>query len=99
MTVRRAWLDTFDWRLYRAGLTLEQVTARGTAELVLTGRDGALIAGRGRRAGTAVPRLPVARPPGVVPLGPLREHLEPVVGVRALCRWPGRPAGCASIAR
>src|SRR5689334_1683319 len=25
-TLRRTWLDTFDWRLYRAGLTLEQVT-------------------------------------------------------------------------
>ena len=28
-TVRRAWLDTFDWRLHRAGLTLEYVTGRG----------------------------------------------------------------------
>ncbi|MGH3394055.1 MAG: hypothetical protein ACRDPO_05130, partial [Streptosporangiaceae bacterium] len=43
-TLRRTWLDTFDWRLYRAGLTLEQVTSRGTAELRLTGRDGTLLA-------------------------------------------------------
>ena len=39
-TRRRTWLDTFDWRLYRPGLTLEQVTARGRVELTLTGRDG-----------------------------------------------------------
>ena len=25
-TVRRTWLDTFDWRLHRAGLTLEYLT-------------------------------------------------------------------------
>ena len=44
-TVRRLWLDTFDWRLYRSGLTLEQVgRSGGTAELVLTGRDGQVIA-------------------------------------------------------
>src|ERR1035437_297444 len=34
-TVRRAWLDTFDWRLYRAGLTLELTSGRGTGELTL----------------------------------------------------------------
>src|SRR5260370_14240784 len=51
ITLRRLWLDTFDWRLYRSGLTLEQVSSRGAAEVVLTGRDGALIAAEplGRR--------------------------------------------------
>ena len=34
-TVRRTWLDTFDWRLHRAGFTLEYVTGRRPAELVL----------------------------------------------------------------
>ena len=43
-TVRRTWLDTFDWRLFRAGLTLELLVGRGTSELVLTGRDGELVA-------------------------------------------------------
>ena len=28
-TRHRTWLDTFDWRLHRAGLTLESVTGRG----------------------------------------------------------------------
>jgi CHAD domain-containing protein len=89
-TLRRVWLDTFDWRLYRAGLTLEQVSYRGRTELTLTGRDGTVIA-----AEHAGPRLPgeppksAAQPkwPGQLdslPPGPLREHLGPVVGVRAL---------------
>ena len=30
-TLRRTWLDTYDWRLYRAGLTLECVAGRGPA--------------------------------------------------------------------
>ena len=82
-TVRRTWLDTFDWRLYRAGLTLEQVTGRGAAELRLTGRDGTLLAagqlGSGARR---VPRWPALL--AAVPPGPLAEELAPVVGVRAL---------------
>jgi CHAD domain-containing protein len=112
------WLDTFDWRLYHAGLTLEQISSRGATELVLTGRDGAVLAAdqvqRQPRAGRAGPdhadgrgsanghvsahghgsangRGPReggrARWPGgldALPLGPLRDHLGPVVGVRAL---------------
>jgi CHAD domain-containing protein len=78
--LRRTWLDTFDWRLYRAGLTLEQVTGRGVAELRLTGRDGTL---------AAVEQLdgPAPRWPGqldALPAGPLAEQLAPVIGVRAL---------------
>jgi CHAD domain-containing protein len=77
---RRTWLDTFDWRLYRAGLTLEQVTAHGHVELTLTGRDGDVLASE-RLQGGAIswPSLLTALPPG-----PLRELLEPVAGVRAL---------------
>jgi CHAD domain-containing protein len=83
--VRRTWLDTFDWRLYRAGLALEQVAGSGRTELVLTGRDGERLAvaqagganGSGDRA-----RWPALL--GALPPGPLRELLEPVVGVRAL---------------
>src|SRR5262249_45235279 len=77
----RTWLDTFDWRLYRAGLTLEQVTGRDRAELVLTGRDGDVL---------AVERLPAdgkPRWPSLVsglPAGPLRDLVEPVARVRPL---------------
>ncbi len=79
-TVRRTWLDTFDWRLFRAGLTLELVAGRSTAELVLTGCDGEQVAAE-----------PAADPPirwpcrlDQLPAGPLRERLVPVLGVRAL---------------
>ena len=80
-TWRRTWLDTFDWRLYRAGLTLEQVTARGRVELTLTGRDGEVLASERLPADGRVswPSLLTALPPG-----PLRELLEPVAGIRAL---------------
>jgi CHAD domain-containing protein len=77
----RTWLDTFDWRLHRAGLTLEQVTSRDRADLVLTGREGDVL---------AVARLPESGKPrwprliSALPPGPLRELVEPVAGVRAL---------------
>ncbi|MGH3302064.1 MAG: CHAD domain-containing protein [Streptosporangiaceae bacterium] len=80
-TRRRSWLDTFDWRLYRAGLTLEQVTYGGRTDLVLTGRDGGAVAAEqlatGARQGW--PRLAAE-----LPAGPLRAALEPVTGIRAL---------------
>jgi CHAD domain-containing protein len=131
VTLRRLWLDTFDWRLYRSGLTLEQVSSRGETQMVLTGRDGTVIAAEqlGRRRSDVspadgeqvagghespgkhdAPDLHKAPGPGgrprddgramagrpqdgrvtwparldVLPLGPLRDHLVPVVGVRAL---------------
>ena len=30
---RVTWLDTFDWRLHKAGLTLEYVPGRGSSEI------------------------------------------------------------------
>ncbi|HTW00583.1 MAG TPA: CHAD domain-containing protein [Streptosporangiaceae bacterium] len=100
MTLRRVWLDTFDWRLYQSGLTLEQVSRAGITELALTGRDGAVLASD-RFGGAAAGSNGAAsndagsngagsgRPswPGLLdalPLGPLRDQLSPVVGVRAL---------------
>jgi CHAD domain-containing protein len=80
VSLRRLWLDTFDWRLYRSGLTLEQISRRGATDLVLTGRDGAILAADHGGSGPL-------KWPGrleVLPLGPLRDHLGPVVGVRAL---------------
>ena len=37
---RRTWLDTFDWRLYRAGLMLEFEQARRGGRLLLSRADG-----------------------------------------------------------
>ena len=81
-TVRRAWLDTFDWRLFRAGLNLECIATRGRTELVLTARDGDLIAVQD--AGQAGGRLRWPAMTDSLPVGPLREQLASVVGVRAL---------------
>lgn len=77
-TLRRTWLDTFDWRLFRAGLNLECTAGRGTSELTLTGRDGEAVASEvaGR---TRWPAMIDA-----LPVGPLREQIAPIVGVRAL---------------
>jgi CHAD domain-containing protein len=80
-TCHRTWLDTFDWRLYRAGLTLEQVTARAQVELTLTGRDGEVLAAERLPAGAKVSWPALL---GALPAGPLRELLEPVAGIRAL---------------
>jgi CHAD domain-containing protein len=84
-TLRRTWLDTFDWRLYRAGLTLEQVSRPGgAAELRLTGRDGTLITAEPLAAGrgSALPKWPLQV--AGLPAGPLAEQLAGVIGVRAL---------------
>jgi hypothetical protein len=81
--IRRTWLDTFDWRLYRAGLTLELTTRpRGPGEYRLTGRAGELLASE-----HAGPRGVAAAWPALIsalPEGPLRELLAPVAGIRAL---------------
>ena len=77
-TLRRTWLDTFDWRLYRAGLNLECTAGRGRSELVLTARDGepvvTEVAG-GMRWPAMIADLPA---------GPVRDRLAAIVGVRAL---------------
>ena len=76
-TLRRTWLDTFDWRLHRAGLTLEYVSGPRPAELVLASAAGDLVrqpAGR-----LAWPALVPDLPPG-----PVTEAIGPVAGIRAL---------------
>jgi CHAD domain-containing protein len=77
-SARQTWLDTFDWRLHAAGLVLRQVTQARSAELVLctaAGRTVATVPLRGQRW----PRLI-----DVIPAGPLRDRLGPLVDVRAL---------------
>jgi CHAD domain-containing protein len=76
-TRHRTWLDTFDWRLHRAGLTLESVTGRGPAELVLSGMAGERITTTAN--GTRWPALAEA-----LPSGPLRDRLKGLTEVRAL---------------
>jgi CHAD domain-containing protein len=77
-TRRLTWLDTFDWRLYRAGLSLEFATARRGGELRLT-------------AGDVVTAQPVtgfqpSRPHllGDLPDGPVADRIAGLVAPRAL---------------
>ena len=76
--MRRIWLDSVDWRLYRKGMAL---TATATADsdectLELSARDGVTVIAGPDSLGW--PRLLAGLP------GPLRPRLEPVLGVRAL---------------
>ena len=87
----RTWLDTFDWRLFRAGLTLELSTGRGTAQLVLTGRDGERWSRSEPVAGAAA-AWPM-RLLGALPVGPLRERAaRRSSGCGRCCRSPGPSA-------
>lgn len=76
-TLRLTWLDTFDWRLHQAGLTLVHAVGSRVSDYTLTGDDGEQISG----AASSVrwPALASALPPG-----PLRARLEPVTSIRAL---------------
>lgn len=73
-TVIRSLLDTFDGRLYRAGLRLELRECDGL-ELILTGKGS---------AGAHLVVSSVPRCPDDLPLGPFRSRLATVADVRAL---------------
>jgi CHAD domain-containing protein len=74
---RRTWLDTFDWRLYRAGLILVFEQARRGGRLLLTQADGTPQA---EQAVTSWPR----RPPLDLPEGPVRDRIVVLTRPRAL---------------
>jgi CHAD domain-containing protein len=76
-TVRRTWLDTFDWRLHRAGLTLEYLTGPRPAELVLSTAAGDLVSQPASRL--TWPALAEDLPPG-----PVTAVIAPLAGIRAL---------------
>ena len=80
---RTTWLDTFDWRLYRAGLTLEYVPGRGGGELRLsgTGTDTA-----GTSATQLVTGWQVSRPHLAAGLaaGPVSARIAGLAALRAL---------------
>jgi CHAD domain-containing protein len=72
---RRVFLDTFEWRLFRKGFSLEEVTTRDGAELVCRELKGGIL----HRLGVAAPRFVWD-----LPEGPLRAFLEDLVEMRAL---------------
>jgi CHAD domain-containing protein len=71
------WLDTFDWRLYRAGLMLRFEQARRGGRLLLSQADGTPQA---EQAVTSWPR----RPPLDLPEGPVRDRIIVLIRPRAL---------------
>jgi len=78
-THRLTWLDTFDWRLYKVGLTLRFEQARRGGRLVLSKADGTL------QAEQPVTRWP--RRPGLaedLPPGPVRDRILVLTSPRAL---------------
>jgi CHAD domain-containing protein len=80
--VRRTWLDTFDWRLFRAGLTLEHVGDTERGELRLATVAGEPVA-RSATAGAAWPGRLNGALNGALG-SELGGQLVPLVGVRAL---------------
>ena len=86
---RRTWFDTFDWRLYRAGLILEYVAARRGGELRLTSAHPSHSADSAPEAWeitqpvsgwqSSRPQLP----PGL-PDGPVADRVAGLVWPRAL---------------
>jgi CHAD domain-containing protein len=79
-THRRTWLDTFDWRLYRAGLVLEFEQARRGGCLLLTSADGT------PQAEQPVTGWPPRRPPLAqdLPAGQVRDRIMALTSPRAL---------------
>jgi CHAD domain-containing protein len=73
--IRRVYLDTFDWRLFRAGLVLVDERAGGRNTLRLASRDGTPTRSVRARRPSFAPELPE---------GWLRARLAPILGVRRL---------------
>jgi CHAD domain-containing protein len=76
-TVRLMWLDTFDWRLHQARLTLQHSTGSRVSDYTLTTDNGEQLTAAAK--GLRWPALADALPPG-----PLRARLQPVTEIRAL---------------
>ena len=84
---RRTWLDTFDWRLHRAGLTLEYAGRPRGGELLLPATGPASTASNASAARTA---SAPTRPPSPRPV------TQPVIGWQAtrphlMCELPNGP--------
>jgi len=81
---RTTWLDTFDWRLNKAGLTLEYVPGRGGSELRLSGAGPG--ADPGKDATQLVTGWQASRPHLLAALagGPVGARVAGLVAPRAL---------------
>ena len=79
-TRRRTWLDTFDWRLDRAGLALTYENSRRGSRLLLTARDGTPQAEQ--PAAGWQPRRPSLAED--LPDGPVTDRIKALASPRAL---------------
>lgn len=75
-TERIIWLDTHDWRLFRAGLQLVQHRTARESRLVLSGLDGA----EESRAAVGPDVVTVA----TLPEGPIQDRVRALVDIREL---------------
>jgi CHAD domain-containing protein len=77
---RTTWYDTFDWRLYKAGLTLEYIPGRGGSVLRLSA------AGTGKDVTQIVTGWQASRPHLLADLagGPVGDRVAGLVAMRAL---------------
>jgi CHAD domain-containing protein len=77
---RTTWLDTFDWRLHKAGLTLEYLPGRGGSELRLSGSSA------DKDATQVVTGWQAARPHLLADLadGPVGVRIAGLIAPRAL---------------
>jgi CHAD domain-containing protein len=85
--LRRTWLDTFDWRLHRAGWELEEVELDGTNTFALHGSGDH----HDRHDLGAVPgdRVEWPAPPAALPDSAVRAQVAAAAGIRALIRTAG----------
>ncbi|MGH3404322.1 MAG: hypothetical protein ACRDRJ_17725, partial [Streptosporangiaceae bacterium] len=79
-TLRRTWLDTFDWRLNRAGLNLTYENTRRGSRLLLTVRHDPIETEQ-PAAGWQPKRPALAED---LPAGPVRDEIEKLISPRAL---------------
>jgi CHAD domain-containing protein len=79
--IHRTWFDTFDWRLFRAGLLLEYVPARRGGQLCLTNSADSsdVIA---QPVTGWLPSRP--HPAGDLPAGPLADRVAGLIAPRTL---------------
>jgi CHAD domain-containing protein len=92
-TRQRTWLDTFDWRLNRAGLVLEYQRVKRVGHLLLS-RDDLLLAEQPVTGWQ--PRRPHLAED--LPAGPVRDQILKLVSPRALLPV-ARAAGTISVSR
>jgi CHAD domain-containing protein len=93
VTRQRTWLDTFDWRLNRAGLVLEYQRAKRAGRLLLSRGD--LLLAEQPVTGWQPRRPHLAEE---LPAGPVRDQILKLVSPRALLPV-ARAAGTVSVTR